>query len=562
MVEFATIFFVAALVAVASSIRICRSQSNRLSRQAVEIERLVEENRMLKLSEAFADVGHWRVDFLTDRLFWSDQTFKIHGLPVGATPTLEAAIDAFHPNDRETVAQAVDAARTTGKPYRFTARLYRPDGSLRHTESVAQVELDKSGVPRAIFGTFADRTEDEKARRELQEAKQAAELAGEAKSVFLAKMSHEIRTPMNAIVGFADLLSMEGLEGDQKQKVDIIASSARSLTALLNDILDLSKVEAGQIKIADAPMDIRSVIDEVIQLFEQKAKQKGIVINSSVSASIPALIQGDELRIRQILVNLVGNGLKFTDSGTIDIDAFSHDRHIFIDVTDTGVGMDPAFLSDCFEPFTQSQTFATSANGGTGMGLAICQQLVRLMDGDITVRSELGNGASFLVKLPLVAAPERRIANAVDAAVSFCRGARVLLAEDFDINQMLIAEMAKKLSLDVEIASNGREAANAVIEAHSRGEPFHLVLMDLQMPELNGFEACRLLRETGFGAEDLPIIALSANAFPDDIAACIDAGMQDHIAKPVEFGVFAQKLSEYLATSATRDGSRLGSRAA
>ncbi|WP_181815691.1 ATP-binding protein [Alteripontixanthobacter maritimus] len=517
----------------------------------VRLIRLEEENRLLLMTEATAHIGHWRVDFRSDDVFWSDETFRIYGLLPGEEPDLEAAIAAFHPEDRELVGTAVETARATGKPFNFQARLVRPDGELRITESIALVEYGPDGEPAAIFGVFADRTDEVKLRNELVAARDAADAAGRSKSAFLANMSHEIRTPMNGVVGFADMLLRSDLPEQQHRYAGLIAESGKTMMQLLNDILDLSKIEAGEMTVAKTVVDLPHLVKQCMRLIEPQAREKGLAVEMFVDPSVPQNYLGDPLRIRQILCNLLNNAIKFTGSGSVGLSITTTDDEVIIRVTDTGIGIAPDRQEMIFSAFTQADVTTAAEHGGTGLGLAICQQLTQMMDGEIALESTPGIGSTVTITLPALygkvehADGSRNVA-AVASGARFA-GHRVLLAEDYDINQMLMAAMAADCGLDLDIAGDGSEAVAMVGKAAAEGRPYALILMDLQMPKLCGIDAARVLRDTGYDARDLPIVALTANAFPEDIDACLAAGMQAHLAKPLSFETFTRETGRWLA---------------
>ena len=539
-----------------------RERNDERRRQA---EELAERNEWLRMTEALAHVGHWRLDLTDDSLFWSDETYAIHGRSKDNPPTLEEALDVYHPDDSAQVAEAVETARATGKPYTFQARLIRPDGELRHTEAVARTELDANGRPIALFGVFADRTEAFELNARLVAASERAEAAATAKTAFLANMSHEIRTPMNGVMGFADLLRTADLPEPYDEYATLIAESAQSMSLLLNDILDLSKIEAGKLSLTREPTDIAELVRRIAFLVEPQAREKGLALEVDICDHVPALCLTDPLRLRQLLLNLVGNAVKFTDRGSVSIRAeWTRDR-LTVTVRDTGPGIPLSEQDRVFDAFTQVDSANRHSRGGTGLGLAISRQLADMLGGEIRLRSKVDEGSTFTVVLdaPLHQAassqlvvdgagpdkvavlPSHRAAANARPRTHRVRP-RVLLAEDYDINQLLVKAMAQRAGLDLAIAQDGQEAIDQIAVAQERGTPFALVFMDLQMPRLGGLDAARRLRELGHSPAELPIVAMTANAFPEDIAACLDAGMQDHLAKPLSYEAFERALDRWL----------------
>ena len=415
-----------------------------------------------------------------------------------------------------------------------------------------------SNSPKEIIASIRDVSSTKALEGKLRHARERAEQAAVAKSAFLANMSHEIRTPMNGVIGFTELLQASKLDAGQRQQVDMIADSGRAMMRLLNDILDISKVEAGQMEIASEPVDLRHVLSGVVRLMEPSAFTKGLDLQSHVAEGVPALALGDPLRLRQVLLNLVGNAIKFTEQGHVRIAMSAEETGtetlLHIKVEDSGIGIAPERRDSIFDNFAQADTSIARRFGGTGLGLSITRQLVELMGGTIEVSSDHGVGSTFFVRLPLrVAASEHRDKGDVPSVASSTRPLappRILIAEDNEINQALMRSMAEKLGYAFRIAPDGGTAVAAVEASFARNEPFDLVLMDVQMPGMDGLEATRRLRDLGFDAKKLPIVALTANAYADDIAACREAGMQHHLAKPMSLALLSETVLRFLPTEA------------
>ena len=344
----------------------------------------------------------------------------------------------------------------------------------------------------------------------------------------------------------------------------MIAESGQSMMQLLNAILDISKIEAGQMQIAKEEVDLRHKIRSVVRLMEPAARAKGIALRANVDGDVPDAIFGDSLRLRQILTNLIGNAIKFTEKGQVElivgVNKVSDSSALFIDVKDSGIGIASDRIETVFEIFTQADTTIGRRFGGSGLGLSITRQLVELMGGKISVQSSEGEGSTFTVNLPLhVAIKAKTAATAADASplpFSMQLGSRrILIAEDNDINQALMRAMMRKIGIQAIFASNGAEAVEVAIAAANEDQPFDLVLMDMQMPVMDGLEATRMLRNAGFDGTRLPIVALTANAYAEDIAACLEAGMQDHLSKPVTLATISDVLTSFIPveTSAAQD---------
>jgi len=369
---------------------------------------------------------------------------------------------------------------------------------------------------------------------ETEEARAAADAANRAKSNFLANMSHEVRTPLNAILGFADLLADGTATPDeQKAHAETIRLASDHLLTMVNDLLDLSAIDAGQVAIEQADVDVARLLRDAAALLEPRAAGKGIMMSCATPPG-RIVIKSDPLRLRQVLLNLIGNAVKFTELGgvtvTMTTDDRPHDRKIvIIQIADTGIGIAPEKLSAIFKPFTQSDEGLTRRFGGSGLGLAICQRLAAPLGASIDVQSELGKGSVFTLTIDAVAgvraaAPGGPVINLKDTS---SLRMDILYAEDGPDNQRLVAFLLRKAGATVTVAPNGREAVDLI----KRGAKFDLVLMDMQMPEMDGYEATRELRRSGY---EVPIVALTAHALADDRGKCLMAGCDDFLTKPID----------------------------
>lgn len=371
-----------------------------------------------------------------------------------------------------------------------------------------------------------------------------ARTASRAKSEFLANTSHELRTPMTAILGYTEmLLRNEDLAEDPARRADFLQTiqrNGRHLTQVLNDVLDLSRIEANRLELERQPVSPRELVREIESLFALRMQEKGLALRTDVSSAVPDRVHADPMRLRQVLVNLVGNALKFTTAGEIairaDAECTGDPSRIWFDVCDTGPGIPAERLQAIFEPFTQVDASTTRTHGGSGLGLTISRRLCRLMGGEIEVTSEPGRGSTFRIHLPIERvttspAPSRTCANAAPGTPRIRPGTRVLLVEDGPDNQRLIRLILERAGATVVLAENGALAVDAMQGALQAGTPFDVVLMDMQMPVMDGYEATRQIRGMGYTG---PILALTAHAMSDDRARSLTAGCDEYLVKPIQ----------------------------
>jgi signal transduction histidine kinase len=393
---------------------------------------------------------------------------------------------------------------------------------------------------------------------QMQEAMRSAQAASQAKSEFLANISHELRTPMNGVIGMLDIALDRELSADVAEQLQTAQRCAYSSLSLLNDLLDLSKIEAGKMTLEKLPFDLRVLVADCIQANQPKATENSVSLQAEVSPDVPRQIMGDPLRMRQIIANLVSNAVKFTEHGSVTVRAGGQFTEpgkftLRISVEDNGTGIPAGQLLSIFEKFTQADGSVSRRFGGTGLGLAITRSLVELHGGDIQVQSELGRGSTFIVTLQCEAdaatdaAQKAKILEHVASKPSaIASPARILVVEDNQVNQKVVTAVLRKRGFSIELANDGQEALNKL----DKSAAFDLILMDVQMPVLDGLEATRLIRKEPRWNR-LPIVAMTAHAMNGDKERCLEAGMNGYISKPVHPSLLLSTVDEFLLQKTT-----------
>ncbi len=509
------------------------------TRKQTEMALRAAESRLSLALEA-GKIGTWEwlpTGFMT----WDTRQQELFGLPPGAFEgTPEDFLKLIHPDDRKRV--ETEMGRQLAETGRCTSefRIIRPDGGIRWLVSEGMTVRAEDGKWGTIYGINYDVTDRKCVQLELEEARDRAEAANRAKSTFLATMSHEIRTPMNGVLGMADLLLYTGLTEEQQGLVETLRSSGQALLRVLNQILDLSKIESGQMELAEASFSPRRLMSDAADLIRPAALEQGLDLEVTIDWPDELQAVADELRLRQIVLNYLDNAIKHTDRGTVRA-ALSgrpaeasglpagEDRWLLrLAVSDTGEGVPPEDRDRLFQPFQQLEN--ARFRGGTGLGLAICRRLAELMGGSVGYHSEPGAGATFWAEVPVGTAPAPPQETPWQAAVRRpWRGKRVLLAEDDTINQRVAQAMLELLGVAVDIRHDGRE----VVDSWQDGI-WDAVLMDCQMPELDGWEATGWIRaHERQTASRTPIVAFTAYAMDADRERCFQVGMDDILVKPI-----------------------------
>ncbi|MCP4657215.1 MAG: response regulator [bacterium] len=497
-------------------------------------EKALQENeRRLKESQEIARLGRWELDLVTKTLHWSDEIYRIFDIdPREFDASYEAFLQAIHPDDRAFVAEAYADSLKAELPYDIIHRLLLKDGTIKYVQEKCRTEYDEEGNPLCSIGTLQDITE-------LKEAEEAAEAANRAKSAFLANMSHELRTPLNAILGFSQRLSHDtNLEPKQQENLRTIRRSGEHLLSLLNDVLDMSKIEAGRAVLTDNDFDLYRLLDDVENMFCRQAEEKGLRLMFERDAAVPQYVRTDEKRLRQVLVNLLGNAVKFTTEGGVSVrirrlpvDLRKAEKTgLQFEVEDTGEGIPENELAAIFDAFVQTESGRQSPEG-TGLGLPISRQFALLMGGDVTVESEVGRGAVFRFETQVetargaaveAAQPERIVVALEPNQPRY----RILIADDIESNRLLLLNLLSLPGFELREAENGKEA----VDIWEEWSP-HLIFMDMRMPVMNGFAATEKIKGATKGRA-ATIVAVTAGVFEEEKAVVLAAGCDDYVRKP------------------------------
>ncbi len=505
----------------------------------------------LEIAMSAARAGVYEVDLRSSERWASTQYQDLAGPEAMARHSMRP-FGMYHDDDVAAVRESWERCLRSNEVEWIDTRLYRPNGGEQWVRMFSRVQRNEHGTPIRAIGLMLDIQEQKQQELALIEAKQQAEAATIAKSNFLASMSHEIRTPLNGVLGMAQSLVADGLTDAQREKVSVILESGKTLTALLNDVLDLSKIEAGKIEIAAVDGELAVTFDRLRQLFLQRAVERGLNIDLEIAPAVPAKLHYDPVRVRQCVGNLLSNAIKFTERGIVKMavsaeEADNRRWKISVSVTDTGIGMSEDTLAKLFTTFTQADATITRRFGGSGLGLAITRQLARLMGGDVTAHSEPGQGSTFTLTFMADAVDEAaptpddvqpQLPAVSDDQLRRLRGLRILLVDDNAVNRQVVKLFTAKLSPVFVEAVNGQEALDRLHD-----DKFDIILLDVHMPVMDGKEAIRRIRASAEPWREIPVIALTADAMSGDRERYLALGMTDYVSKPLDQRELTAKLA-------------------
>ncbi len=513
-------------------------------------EMLYLSEARLRLAMEFGRIGCWQWDIKNNVIYWDKSMFQMVGLPdaEGELNTIETFYQRVHPDDLPQLREYIAEVIRRRSDYESEFRIVRADnGQVRWLGAKGGLLFNEQGEPFSMFGVNYDVTEEKHLKMELEAARQAAEAASQVKSEFLANMSHEIRSPLTAVLGYSDLIQ---IEKDWKKVADFalkIKQNGQYLLEIVDDVLDLSRAEANKLTLRKERFSPQRLMADLCSVMRMRARDKGIDLSLCAEGEIPETVEGDPIRLRQILLNLIGNAVKFTSQGQITVtmnleSPGDGECMLAFEVRDTGIGIAPGDLERMFEPFEQAETSSSRRYQGAGLGLTISKHLTELLGGTIAVYSRLGHGSVFKIRIPTGSLHDiRRISldpnllatihTVRPAETQHQLNARVLIVDDIEDVRVLLEQILCGAGASVKTAADAEQALRFVAQAEESGDAFDLVLMDIMLPGMDGVEAVRRLRASGFRR---PVVALTAAARESDRQRCLQAGCNDYFCKPIE----------------------------
>jgi PAS domain S-box-containing protein len=529
------------------------AQDITLRKQAESKLRLLTER--LSLATEVAGFGVWEWDVANSGMTWDATMAKIYGFALKADePPYEQWSRRVVPEDLPAAEGALAKVMETKGRASVEFRIIRPDGAVRHLAAAEGVVLDEEGNVSRIIGVNIDITERKESEANLKRAKDEAEAANRAKSEFLANMSHEIRTPMNGIIGMTDLVLDSELNDEQREYLNTVKTSADSLLTVINDILDFSKIEANKIEIEASDFNLHDTLELALKTLALRAHEKNLELTCEIANDVPEAVRGDSSRLRQVALNLLGNAIKFTNEGEVTMTVSTDSRRaedcvLHFVIADTGIGISSEKQEVIFDPFTQADSSTTRTFGGTGLGLTISSRLVEKMGGRIWVESEVGKGTRFHFTVRLGIADKNAIRAGAVAPADLLRNVRVLVVDDNRTNRRILEATLKRWEMKAVAVEGGRQALAQLSAAWEARDPFGLILMDMQMPEMDGFGLVERIRERP-ELSTATIMMLTSAGNRGDAARCRELGVAAYLLKPIRQSELREAIARVLGAQA------------